>query len=55
MFESPQIRPQVGTLARGVKITQFLISHAMRARLPRRIQRASPIPPRQKGEQSAEV
>ena len=55
MSEHPQIRAPVETLARGVKITQLVISHAMRARLPRRIQRASPIPPRQRGEESAEV
>ena len=55
MFEHPQIRAPVGTLARGVKITQLIVSHAMRASVPRRIQRASPIPPRQRGEESAEV
>ena len=54
VFEHPQIRPPVGTLARGVKITQLVVSHAMRASVPRRIQRASPIPPRQGG-RSAEV
>ena len=53
--EPPPIRAPVETLARGVKITQLIVSHAMRARLPRRIQRASPIPPRQRGEESAEV
>ena len=49
--ENPPIRAPVETLARCIKITQLIISHAMRARLPRRIQRASPIPPRQEGEE----
>ena len=54
--EHPQIRAPVETLARGLKIfTQYGISHAMRASVPRRIQRASPIPPRQRGEESAEM
>ena len=53
--EHPQIRAPVETLARGVKITQFFVPHAMRASVPRRIQRASPIPPRQRGEESAEM
>ena len=53
--ENPQIRAPVETLARGVKITQYGVSHAMRASVPRRIQRASPNPQRQKGEGGAEV